>query len=132
MGWEAKGLLRQFLQQGASRIPQLLAQVNVVAVRVLEALDLVPQCADLRLAELLDVVQIGRLVDALAVLAAAYRKAEDRIGGLIAANDAKAAAPKDNAIDLSQILGEVLVAWGAAGAPVKQPDRPADDVDPFS
>jgi len=70
--------------------------------------------------------------DALAVLAAAYRKAEDRIGGLIAANDAKAAALKDNAIDLSQILGEVLVAWGAAGAPVKQPDPPADDVDPFS
>lgn len=45
-----------------------LAQVNVVAVGVLEALDLVPEGVDLRLAELLDVVQARGAVNALAVL----------------------------------------------------------------
>ena len=52
-----RSLFRQLLQQRAAGVPQLLAQVNVVAVGVLEALDLVPEGVDLRLAELLDVVQ---------------------------------------------------------------------------
>ena len=67
-GGSQRSLFRQLLQQRAAGIPQLLAQVNVVAVGVLEALDLVPEGVDLRLAELLDVVQARGAVTALAVL----------------------------------------------------------------
>ena len=63
-----RSLFRQLLQQRAAGIPQLLAQVNVVAVGVLEALDLVPEGIDLLGAVFFDLLDAGTLVDELAFL----------------------------------------------------------------
>ena len=55
------------VQQPVLDIPELLRQIDVIGVRVVKPLDLVPECVDLRLAVGLDLVQLRQLVDQLAV-----------------------------------------------------------------
>ena len=46
-------------------VPELLREVNVVAVRILKALDLLPESVDLGSAILLYIRDVGCIVDAL-------------------------------------------------------------------
>lgn len=56
------------MQQPVLDVPQLLRQIDVIGVRVVKPLDLVPECVDLLGAVFLNVVQLRQLVDQLAVL----------------------------------------------------------------
>ena len=55
------------MQQPVLDVPQLLRQIDVIGMRVVKTLDLVPECVDLLGAVFLNVVQLRQLVDQLAV-----------------------------------------------------------------
>ena len=62
------------MQHPVLDVPELLRQIDVIGVRVVKPLDLVPECVDLRLAVGLDLVQLRQLVDQLAAFEDRYEQ----------------------------------------------------------
>ena len=55
------------MQQPILDIPQLLRQIDIVGVRIVKPLDLVPECIDLLGAVFLNFIQLRQLIDQFAV-----------------------------------------------------------------